>query len=250
MAPSASDEARRIAQLGNSVGDVYSDQVLWSLADLGELPCTDAIYMLVPREPPAGSFNQGGGVPRGVTRERWPGGRDPMQHLFTLDLAAMPALSRWFGPARAAACFMRDVAGERRGHFLNELDVEWVALTDGDLARPGIAEPAAPSLMPFAFATVPALVPPEVWRRPAWDGEPGMGERPPLDMAVEHKLAGLLADLSVLEARCGGQSIHIQLGEPADVIIQFGESFVGEVNLGDVGLAYLYDLSTALFESH
>ena len=206
--------------------------------------------MLVPREPPAGSFNQGGGIPRGVTRERWPGGSDPMQHLFTLDLAAMPALSRWFGPARAAACFMRDVAGERRGDFLNELDVEWVALTEGDLAIPPLAEPPAAALTPFKFATVPALVPPEVWRRPAWDGEPGEGERPALDLGVEQKLAGLLSALSVLDARCGGQSIHIQQGDPADVIIQFGERFVGEVTLGDFGLAYLYDLSTAMFESH
>jgi len=250
MAATANDEARRIAQLGNSVGDVYSDHVLLALADLVELPCTHAIFMLVRREPPAGSFNQGGGVPRGVTRERWPGGREPMQHLFTLDLAAMPALARWFGPARAAACFMGDVAGEQRGDFLNELDVEWVALTEGDLATPRLAEAPAPPLRPFAFTTVPAMVPPEVWRRPAWDGDPGVGERPALDLAVEHKLAGLLSDLAVLEARCGGQSIHIQRGDPADVIIQFGESFISEVNLGDVGLAYLYDLSTALFESH
>jgi hypothetical protein len=243
------DEARRLAQLSGSLNEAYSDQVLNLLADFVELPCTDAIYMLVPRQPPAGSFHQGGGIPRGVTRERWPSSRgEPMQHLFTLDLAAMPALARWFGLARAAACFMHDVAGENRNQF--GLDITWVALTETDLATPPLADPPAPSLAAFQFAAVPAMVPPEVWRTPAWDGAPGSGERPALDVALEQKLERLLAALSPLDARCGGQSIHIQCGDPSDVIIQFSENFVGGINLGDAGLAYLHDLTTALWETH
>jgi hypothetical protein len=160
----------------------------------------------------------------------------------------MPALARWFGPARAAACFMGDVAGEDRNPF--DLDITWVALSEADLATGALADPPAESLEAFSFAAVPAAVPPEVWRRPSWNGYLRPGQRPALDVAVEQKLEQLLGALSVLHARCGGESIHIQEGNPGDVIIQFGESFVGEVNLGDVGMAYVHDLTTALWECH
>jgi hypothetical protein len=243
------DQARRIAQLEGSLNEASSDRVLMQLADFTELPCTDPIYMLVPRDEPSG-LNQGGGIPRGVSRARWPTrGDEPMQHLFTLDLAEMPVLARWFGPARAAACFMHDVAGRGRGPS-PELDIEWVRLTETDLATPRLADPPIASLQTFSFAVVPALVPAEVWRRPAWDGEPGVAERAPLTTDVEYTLENLLGALSALHARCGGQSIHLQAHDPADLIIQFDEDFVREINLGDAGLAYLYDLKTALWENH
>ncbi len=243
----SADEARRLAQLGGSLDEASSDHVLLLLADFTELPCTDAIYMLVRRPAPPGALHQGGGTPRGVSRERWPA-RDgePMQHLFTLDLAAMPALAPWFGATRAVACFMHDVSGEQRDRY-GELDIEWVTITEPTAP---LDAPPAPPLDRFDFAVVPALVPHEVWRTPSIYPTPGRGERETVDAGTEYKLAKLSSAIYGLSARAGGESLEMHDPDPAPLIIQFDEAFVDGINLGDAGLAYLYSLTYASWQSH
>lgn len=226
-----------------SVGDLTTDEILLAAAELAnELPATDTIYMLVPTDDCDDTLNQRNGRPRWVSRAQWPRTEEGalMRYLFTLDLDTMPELRSRLAnaaanrdTARAVAFFVSDPPDPSA----SALDFDVV-----DCATVVIDEPSA-ELDPAdsspddrcGFRVVPARVPEQVWTRPDWDGH---GGRRPEALHIEAALERMYGWLGRLAGRCGGRAMRLQPGEPHPIVMQFDQSFVDGVNLGDNGVAY------------
>ncbi len=63
---------------------------------------------VVDQEPEGHGFNRLGGPAPGIDAEQWPTWDGPMDHLFTLDLATMPALELYYPERRTLSVFCSD----------------------------------------------------------------------------------------------------------------------------------------------
>lgn len=188
----------------------------------------ERIYLLRRRDEFGDDLNRAGGMAPGVGEDRWPQFRDePMHHLFTLDLATMPALAKRLGTeARALSFFISDPFS----HEAYEPDTEETAIVLTTQAQiDGSPEPPEGLTIPEAggFEVVAVDVDPSLW-----------------DVDSE-----LRREIYRAPARVVGDPIWLQDEEHSGTfLMQFDESFV-EVNLGDMGLMYVFD-DAAFMQCH
>ena len=163
-----------------------------------------------------------GGAAPGVAAERWPMRDDePMDHLFTLDLATMPQLAaRYDARAISVFCFQADY------NEAWEPDNDWTAVVFSTEAQieAGGAPPDAIDPAPQAFFEVVTIA---------------------VDLANEE----LRSKVYQAHARVLGEPIWLQSDEYwGDFIMQFDEGFA-HMNLGDMGVMYVFG-GTAFWQCH
>ncbi|MCY1059360.1 WGR domain-containing protein [Nannocystis sp. SCPEA4] len=193
-----------------------------------------------------GTYNQRHGAPRGVDETSWPvfaAKDEPMQHLLTLDLEALPGLKPLFPRCRAVALFVSSAMH----HKAWEPDTDHVAvvpLTDKDLQKKPLAQPLAPSVADAqGFEVVTVKVPAAIF-----DDE--LVERLEDDEDEEAQdLGELRKAVYALHARALGEPIWLQSPEPAGrFVMQLDEAFIN-MNLGDAGVLFVF-ANTAFFQCH
>jgi hypothetical protein len=195
-------------------------------------------------EPEATDLNRLGGRPIGVDAGSWPlkGGDEdqPMEHMYTLDMATVPGLQSRVGEGvRAVSLFVYNPSYNEAWTAYNS-DTEVVLLTEDDVAK-GPFEgdlPVGDASGARKFSVQEAEVPAEIFLEVHWDEE--------RDPQLEEIRNGVYQS----NAWGGGQPIWLQGDEGAgpDFVMQFDEGFV-YMNLGDSGVMYVYP-DTAFWQCH
>ncbi|WAS91357.1 hypothetical protein [Nannocystis punicea] len=193
-----------------------------------------------------GTYNQRHGVPRGVDETTWPifaAKGEPMQHLLTIDLEALPGLKPIFPRTRAVALFVSD-AVHHQAWAPGTDHVAIVRLTEKDLQRRPLAQPPArPVAEAQGFEVVPVKV-------PAATFDDDLIER--LDDEEDEEaqdLGELRKAVYALHARALGEPLWLQSPEPAGrFVLQLDEAFL-RMNLGDAGVLFVFE-DTAFFQCH
>lgn len=193
-------------------------------------------------------INRVGGKPIGVTAETWPR-RDgkPMHHVLTIDLREHPT----YGPpgARALALFLFS-PGLHEAYAAGNADARVLLLSDADLAR---GEPGWPSdlenpdeLAPASlrFESAATMTQEEIYRHsfasafPIWlQGDESDDYSGDDDYGGDDEDSEDEADARPRSRGTG------------PFVLQFDESLVPGVNLGDCGIMYVF-AETAWFQCH
>ncbi|MFZ6184394.1 ankyrin repeat domain-containing protein [Nannocystis pusilla] len=222
---------RELRALGVAVDDIATGPVKGPGTGFGPQ------VLRADRETPPGpeDIDRIGGLPRGV--REWPefDGK-PMHHVLTLDLREHP----YHCPpgVRALALFISSPM-EHEAYAPHNDHTRVLLLTDADLER-------GEHPLPAALVGVETVAPASVRRENA----AGMGERE----LYKHSFIG--GDPIWLQ---GDESDDIEYDEdddggdgarpPHSFVLQFDESFISELNLGDMGIMYVFT-DTAWFQCH
>lgn len=186
----------------------------------------EPIYLLrrfdtPPKELAPLGLNRIGGLPPGVTADEWPTCNDePMVHLFTLDLATMPELRQQLGGKRTFSFFMASPEMNEAYEPGND-QTAVVMLDDAQVGAEGEAPEDTVVRDTQYFEPVRVEVPSRVFFA-------GGGE---LYKAIYGAHARVLGDPIWLQSEEDGGGTFV---------MQLDEGFV-DVNLGDMGVLYVYD---------
>jgi hypothetical protein len=226
-AESAADKSKadKIARLSKAYFDKHEDSARSKLY----------FFERTDEEAEPTDINRLSGRPIGVDADSWPlkGGDDdqPMQHMYTLDMATVPGLQSRVGEGvRAVSLFVYNPSYNEAWTAYNS-DTEVVLLTEDDVAK-GAFEgdlPVGDASGAKKFSVAEAEVPADIFLDVHWDEE-----RDP-------QLEEIRNSVYQSNAWGGGQPIWLQGDEGAGggFVMQFDEGFV-YMNLGDSGVMYVY----------
>ncbi len=198
------------------------------------------VYIFNRTEEPAGdSMNRLGGRPFGVTAETWPKKDDdadlPMEHIFTLDLKTVPALkARFQDDVRAISLFLRSPGNNQAygpGNSWSEVSI----VTEDDAVE------FAGDLLTGSAEGVKFTVDEVEVPMAAWDVEYG----------TDKEMEAMRSAIYQLNAWVGGGGpIWLQGADHWSVpVMQLDESFSWGLNLGDMGIMYVF-VDTAFWQCH
>lgn len=229
------------ASLGITPEEIMDVRALAESArDEGEL--VTRVYFIVVGEEPwtKGSVNRAGGPPIGVAKRPEYDGK-PMQHLVTIDLAAMPevkATHNKLAKARAVALFISD-AMENEAFDEDTKETRVLILSDADIAKGEISGDDVNDPEPRGFTLWPVDVPSRVFKIDRFDDEVEATGGPICELYDELMSA----------ARVGGDVIAWSgAAAQAGFLFQFAEELI-DVNLGDAGTMYVF-LDKAYWTGH
>jgi len=180
-----------------------------------------AVYFLEPqkKKPSGEDLNRCGGLPPGISGDDWPRFEDtPMVHLFTLDLATMPAVRKQLKGKPRTLSFFCHAPDENEAFEPGNDQTAVVTRSEKQATSDGEAPDGTEVRKATGFAVTHVDMPDAAWSRGA-----------------------LYAGVYGQSARVGGRPQWLQSDERSDdgFVMQFDESFV-DVNLGDMGVMYVY----------
>jgi hypothetical protein len=198
--------------------------------ELTKYTATTEIYILQQEtnKPMANSVKRIGGAPIGVTPATWPHfNGTPMQHVLTLDLAALPALHVGeLANVRAAALFISHF--EDNQAFRPQTPESAVILLSEDDIQQGEPNEILNQhhSEPQSYQVQPVTIPIGLFNHLGKTEKPGTLRE--------------LQDLLYTSSYAAGKPLWMQGNEhDGHFLCQFDETFI-EMNLGDAGIMYIF----------
>lgn len=244
----------RFVELGDDFLDFLRRQLTALGVDVGDIAASGAagprgqgLYRVLKadyaRKPGPKDIDRLGGLPIGVTADTWPRRAGaPMQHVLTIDLEQHPT----YQPrgVRALALFI-SAAGDHEAYSPRNDHTRVVLLSADDLARGEPAQPADVELLDagvLTYESAVTLTQEELYRHsfagisPIW---------------LQDDETEQFGDYDEYDGDEDGDDDDGDTRNPAPVhfVLQFDETLVPAVNLGDMGIMYVF-AETAWFQCH